>query len=182
MSRHASGIACKTCREPLQWSVQHEGRLWCSTCMLYPSMGQYQAEVKAMSDRPQTWKHFEVQLKAIMEGTMELPNFEQHEDLARAIGNWACLSVPCQSGLALVPLDPMPKHRRWARYMLGRTQGGQPDGTGEVLIYNNGHGIAGKFAICRHKKVPGAGADPRRGWHPGYCAGCGLDMTVDSGD
>lgn len=70
----------------------------------------------------------------------------------------------------------------WARYFLNRTQGGQLDGTGYVMIYGNGGGKIGHFAICKHEKIAEVGADPRRGWHPGRCRLCNLNMTVDSGD
>ena len=77
----------------------------------------------------------------------------------------------------------------WARYFLICTQGGRLDGTGYVVVYNSAYrdgnsfgGRAGRFAICQHEKVPDPGAAPARGWHPGRCKLCGLDMTVDSGD
>jgi hypothetical protein len=51
-----------------------------------------------------------------------------------------------------------------------------------VIVYVNGEGVLGTFAICKHEKVEGAGADHQRGWHPGHCGKCGMDMSVDSGD
>lgn len=39
-----------------------------------------------------------------------------------------------------------------------------------------------RVAICEHEKVEGAGANHMRGWHPGRCRLCDMDMSVDSGD
>lgn len=77
-----------------------------------------------------------------------------------------------------------------AIYYLNCGQGGGFTGEGVVVLSYYGHGytksaetvITGKFAICEHKKVEGAGANHMRGWHPGHCEKCGLDMSVDSGD
>ncbi len=77
-----------------------------------------------------------------------------------------------------------------AIYYLNCGQGGGFTGEGVVVLSYYGHGytksidtvITGKFSICLHEKVEGAGANHMRGWHPGYCSKCGLDMSVDSGD
>ena len=40
-----------------------------------------------------------------------------------------------------------------------------------------------KFALCLHEKTEeGHSPNHNRGWHPGHCKHCGMDMTVDSGD
>lgn len=72
----------------------------------------------------------------------------------------------------------------WARYFHNRTQRGSADGTAIVLVYNGGSdgAYAATVAICQHTKVAGPGANPQRGWHPGHCSKCGLDMSVDSSD
>ncbi len=31
-------VTCKTCTEPLKPSIEHEGRLWCKKCAVYPAM------------------------------------------------------------------------------------------------------------------------------------------------
>lgn len=76
-----------------------------------------------------------------------------------------------------------------AIYYLNCGQGGGYTGEGVVVLDTYGYGrtgpesiITGKFTFCRHEKVEGAGANHSRGWHPGYCGKCGLDMSVDSGD
>lgn len=40
--------------------------------------------------------------------------------------------------------------------------------------------IVRRFKICQHEKVLHADAHPERGWSPGHCKLCGMDMTVDS--
>lgn len=42
--------------------------------------------------------------------------------------------------------------------------------------------IVRRFRICKHELVLHPGANPSRGWRPGHCRHCGLDMTIDSGD
>lgn len=74
-----------------------------------------------------------------------------------------------------------------ALYMLKVGQGGGLTGEGYVILSVGYRGdesdvIAGSFTLCEHEKVEGAGANHSRGWHPGYCKKCGLDMSVDSGD
>jgi hypothetical protein len=44
------------------------------------------------------------------------------------------------------------------------------------------HPIVRRFQICQHEIELSAGANPDRGWRPGACKHCGMDMTVDSGD
>lgn len=72
--------------------------------------------------------------------------------------------------------------------VMGRTQGGDPDGTVRAMLYSptwrreNRAPRAANFQLCEHERKMGHGANPTRGWHPGRCTKCGLDMTVDSGD
>lgn len=73
-----------------------------------------------------------------------------------------------------------------ARYFLQSNQGGQLTGEGWVLwsYFHQGysHTAFSAFAVCVHERVSGEGGNPMRGWHPGRCGLCGLDMTVDSSD
>ena len=68
----------------------------------------------------------------------------------------------------------------------GANMSGGLDGSGYVIAYGNDKGgaapITGRFAICKHEKISSPSAIPSRGWHPGHCGKCGLDMTIDSGD
>lgn len=84
------------------------------------------------------------------------------------------------AGWAKLPGD---NHKAWARFFLRQGQGGGYTGEGYVIAYSGIDGSRfGHFAICVHQMVEGAGADHRRGWHPGHCGLCGMDMSVDSGD
>ncbi len=86
---------------------------------------------------------------------------------------------------------------KWARYFPSTGQGGGYTGEAVVFVYGSGgywqrnnpeewvgtKPTAFRVAICKHEKVgSGSADDARRGWHPGACRLCGLDMTVDSGD
>src|ERR1700676_5571897 len=81
--------------------------------------------------------------------------------------------------------------RNWAHFFLIDNQGGGLTGEGYAVVYSGGWdseakrytgGKAYRFAICKHEHVTHGDANPQRGWLPGHCAKCGLNMTVDSGD
>lgn len=81
------------------------------------------------------------------------------------------------------------KQGRWqdTLYLLAVGQGGGLTGEGYVIVRqgwqdDDSSVVGGRFAICKHEKVEGPGANHARGWHPGWCGKCGLDMSVDSGD
>lgn len=142
------------------------------------------------TERPRPAKVYtDKDLAPIMDGKVPLPNVEWL-DTPRALaslclGGW---TVPPDSGRALVAGTG--GYGSWARYFLGRGQFGGLDGTGYVIVYDSGTdatnwqatGRIASFAICRHEKVEGPGANHMRGYHPGWCSKCGYDMTVDSGD
>jgi hypothetical protein len=51
------------------------------------------------------------------------------------------------------------------------------------MVWGSQGGKIFEFAICQHNKTGGATrAQEMRGWHPGRCSLCGLDLSVDSGD
>lgn len=122
-------------------------------------------------------------LMPIIKGKAPLPNFEE---------------LPLETGIAhiaagggLVTVDGVnnakfagsnSNYGHWARYWLKTTQGGALTGEGYVIFWDQSKGRVARFAICKHEKQIGAGARPERGWHPGHCKHCGLDMSVDSGD
>lgn len=116
-------------------------------------------------------------LEPIIQGKVALPNYKE-VPLERAVAD-ATRYAGSQPGNAKVPSS---NSIHWAQFFLDRGQGGGLHGSGLVLFWDAGKGRAGTFAICEHKKVDDSGADHRRGWHPGHCEKCGLDMTVDSGD
>lgn len=129
-------------------------------------------------ERSKKCEAFWQQIKDMMDGKSLIPN-EEEMDLGRAVSNaslaWGNVVLSKSRLMAN-------GHQEWAIYFLAMTQGGQYDGSGMILSYGGGKGRAVTFRLCKHEKVVGAGANPRRGWHPGYCKHCGLDMTVDSGD
>ena len=123
--------------------------------------------------------------KQITDGDIPAPNFEP-QPIALVGNNIAAIGHS---------MDPKwgwfrngEGRKLWAMYFLtrGANMSGVLDGGGYVIAYgNNREGaapITGHFAICKHEKQSSAGANPSRGWHPGQCAKCGLDMTIDSGD
>lgn len=127
--------------------------------------------------------------QAMFDGLQYLPNFEPL-DLEDAAHLAASSYARLQRGYAKLPADP--PHRRSfasALFILNAQQSGGWDGTGAVIVAAGWStadqkyiAIGGKFAICQHKKVEGPGANHERGWHPGWCEKCGLNMNVDSGD
>lgn len=118
-------------------------------------------------------------LLPIMKGDVALPNPEPIKgDLASTILHYSEMHV----GHALID-----GKKEWhVRYFLDYGQGGGLEGSGVVAWcrlekgFLIGTGL--KFAICQHTKVADPGANPSRGWHPGRCSKCDLDMTIDSGD
>ena len=133
-----------------------------------------------MTDTPQH-KDFPAILEEIMAGKRELPNYEE-VDLAKGVANIACLGWGQPVGVKRAKV-PGASHSDWARYFLDSTQGGALDGAGMVMIWGSHGGRIGKFAICVHKHTGGGTREQKmRGWHPGRCEVCGLDLSVDSGD
>ena len=122
-------------------------------------------------------------LLPIMRGAVALPNPEPIEgDLAATILHYAMQSNCCV-------LLPGESQKKWnVSFGLDHGQGGQLEGSGIVAWsgWDNAKraycATGLRFAICKHTKVDDPGADHSRGWHPGRCSKCGLDMTVDSGD
>jgi hypothetical protein len=122
---------------------------------------------------------FEEHLKPIVMGEVPLPNFEPMDQSLFLRNLSACgSSMEPHWGWALID-----GKRVWAYFFLQGVGMGSPPhtygGNGYILIYPE---KVGTFAICRHTQVEGAGANHRRGWHPGRCSKCGVDMSIDSGD
>jgi hypothetical protein len=118
-------------------------------------------------------------LMPIIQGNVALPNARGVEaDAGATILHYRQM----HAGDALLPAG-----KKWnVRFFLDYTQGGRLTGTGIVAWteWKDGayRATALKFAICEHVKKAAPGADPSRGWHPGHCEKCGLDLSVDSGD
>ena len=116
----------------------------------------------------------------IIAGETDLPNFEP------VTPEYFCNAL-ASGGHSMAPKWGWAKGERgksWAHYFLTNysNMGGAPDGSGYVTIYGGNEPTVGRFAICKHEKKLGASANPMRGWYPGSCVKCGLDMTIDSGD
>lgn len=118
----------------------------------------------------------------IIAGDASLPNFEPMtpEYFCNALASGGHSMSP-KWGHAKVEGST---HKAWAQYFLTNfsNMGSEPDGSGYVAVYGSRGPIVGRFAICKHEKKIGAGANPSRGWNPGSCIKCGLDMSIDSGD
>jgi hypothetical protein len=118
---------------------------------------------------------------SIIAGEVDIPNFEP------VTPEYFCNAL-ASGGHSMVPKWGHAKgergHKPWAHYFLTNysNMGSGLDGSGLVTIYGGDKPKVGRFAICKHEKKLGAGANPSRGWSPGACTKCGLNMTIDSGD
>lgn len=124
--------------------------------------------------------------KPLFDGVVPLPNFEPRP-------LWQVASYVThfhgklhEGGYAMI--EPR-GDRSWTRalYMLSSGQGGGLEGDGYVITAqgwssDGSHVVAGYFMLCKHEKVARADANPSRGYHPGWCKKCGVDLSVDSGD
>lgn len=92
-------------------------------------------------------------------------------------------------------LLPDGSRQQWTQFFLTADANMSSDlgGGGYAVTYGNSRWDAEKkimvaepivrrFQICRHEIELHPGANPSRGWNPGHCKHCGMDMTVDSGD
>lgn len=122
---------------------------------------------------------YEEHLKPIVEGSVDVPNFEPMEPRL-------LLQNIASGGHSMEPVwgsAKIGRHKQWAQFFLtGAGMGSPPHtygGAGYVIAYPDKFGT---FAICKHQFELGAGANPRRGWNPGRCSLCGVDMSINSGD
>jgi hypothetical protein len=138
-----------------------------------------------MTERPDTYKGFAETFEKIVKGEIAPPNLEEmtNDDAVYQIATFHWLTTKGQ-------FRGLDGNSNWATYFHGHTKP-HFDGGGFVLHYVSGnagnnwksHGKAARFAICKHKKTEeGHSPNHSRGWHPGHCELCGLDMSVDSGD
>lgn len=118
-----------------------------------------------------------------------LPNLEEITDLAAAIREIAGRRQRAESHnwAAMLP-DRVPGYSSgyptYVQLYAGWTSGGAWDGTGILVTHHNTDvGRVFRFALCKHEKTEeGHNPNHGRGWHPGHCRLCNMDMTVDSGD
>lgn len=128
-----------------------------------------------------TKTYSELDYAPIIAGDVDLPNFEPvtPEFFCNALASGGHSMTP-KWGWARSERG----HKTWAQYFLTNysNMGSAPDGSGFVSVYGSREPKVGRFAICNHEKQLSAGANPSRGWKPGSCVKCGLNMTIDSGD
>jgi hypothetical protein len=111
-----------------------------------------------------------------------LPNAKD-EDPMRFLNNLASGGHSMQPvwGWALLPDG---SRAQWTQFFLSGSvnMGGGLGGNGYAVTYGGRAPIVRSFAICKHEIQLHAGANPSRGWAPGHCKHCGVDMTIDSSD
>lgn len=109
----------------------------------------------------------------IVEGRQPLPHPERIDD-RRALNDIAAFGHSLEAVWGTV-LNADGR-RQWTQYLLNVSRG-----EGWAIVYGEG---AFRFALCNHEKVLGPNDRPHheRGWSPGHCHLCGLDMAVDSSD
>jgi hypothetical protein len=116
-----------------------------------------------------------------------LPNLEEITDPAEAL-----FEIAVTNALEGAPHDLAFNQpgRPWSAYctvfLRGTPMGSSKswDGSGVLLeMHNSTKPRVYRFALCKHEKTEeGHKPNHGRGWHPGHCKHCGMDMTVDSGD
>lgn len=81
-------------------------------------------------------------------------------------------------------LLPDGSRQQWTQFFLlhDANMGFGLGGGGYAVTYGMNTPIVRRFQICRHEIELAVGANPSRGWNPGHCKHCGMDMTIDSGD
>ncbi len=138
--------------------------------------------------RPTPAKNYKIEdLQPIIEGKIPVPNVEEMDPAkglqSLVFSGWKDL------GTGRARMDPKSHDTVWARFYAEYVGMGSVSGGGIVVWQSVEHdpeykttGRIATFAICKHQFVEGPGANHQRGWHPGYCGKCGLDMSVDSGD
>lgn len=150
-------------------------------------------ELVPLTDIKKSGYNYEEHILPILWGKVVLPNWKPYppEEIGKGVAAIAAgggLVVAGDIEYCKLPKDPestsaYEERGQWSRVWLCKTQGGHFDGTGYVMLYNSGKGMIGRFAICEHTKYETSSvAEQQRGWHPGSCTKCGLNMTVDSGD
>lgn len=119
------------------------------------------------------------------EALAPLPNLEEITDPAQALFEIACTSALCPAPYNLAFKMPGDRYPNYCKAFLRSTpMGGGWDGSGVLLtMHNTTRPRVFSFALCLHEKTQeGHSPNPGRGWHPGHCRYCGMNMTVDSGD
>jgi hypothetical protein len=141
--------------------------------------------VKGKTMNTMEWKAYTIErdYAPILKGEIDLPNTKV-EDPMRFLNNMAAVGHGWTPHHGLARING---RKVWTQFFLTPAgMGGRFDGGGYAVSYGSSYPdpkpSVVSFAICRHEKQDALGANHSRGWHPGSCKHCGLDMTVDSGD
>lgn len=115
-----------------------------------------------------------------------LPHLKEITDPAKALFEIAVTKALHPAPYDLAFKMPGEQFSRYCTAFLRGLPGGGTawDGSGALLtMHNTMTPRVFKFALCKHEKTEeGHSPNPGRGWHPGHCKHCGLNMSVDSGD
>jgi hypothetical protein len=115
-----------------------------------------------------------------------LPNLEEVTDPAAALFEIAVSKALQNAPYNLAFKMPGETYSKYCTAFLRGLPGGGTawDGSGVLIeMHNSMKPRVFKFALCKHEKTEeGHTPNHGRGWHPGHCKHCGLNMTVDSGD
>lgn len=113
-----------------------------------------------------------------------LPNLEEITDPTEALKHisWSHANIDYYNAAVMLPGKQYPTYCKL--FTNPTPMGGTKswDGSGLIMTKDWPTPRVFKFALCQHKKRASPDARPDRGWHPGICEKCGMDMTVDSGD
>jgi hypothetical protein len=116
-----------------------------------------------------------------------LPNLEEIIEPADALFQIAVTNALDDAPYNLAFKMPGEHYATYCKVFLRSTPMGSRkswDGSGVLLtMHNSTKPRVFKFALCKHEKTEeGHRPNQGRGWHPGHCKHCGMDLTVDSGD
>lgn len=114
----------------------------------------------------------------------ELPNLEEITDPLEIV-RWVALRLKPNTDYynAGVKLPGRQYSTYCTLFLDSQPGGGGWGGGGMVLTHDYPTPKAFRFALCKHEKTEeGHNPNHGRGWHPGHCVKCNMDMTVDSGD
>lgn len=117
-----------------------------------------------------------------------LPNLVEITDPLEALReiNWSKANIDYYNLAVKVPNktgSPKPFPTYTKLFLKSTPMGGGWDGSGILLTNDYPQPRVFRFALCLHEKTEeGHSPNHSRGWHPGHCKHCNMDMSVDSGD
>lgn len=112
-----------------------------------------------------------------------LPNLTLLTDPLEALRriNWAKANIDYYNAGVKIPGETFSTYCKL--FTCSTPGGGGWDGSGVIMTNDYPNPTVYTFALCLHEKSEeGHSPNHNRGWHPGHCAHCNMDMSVDSGD